>query len=144
MGTPPVPHRRRTSSGSSGSACGTSPPTTNWTVSPPPWSLSPRSSPLRHSRSSGRFTPPSLPPILGSPNTWSGGGVQPMVAAGMDNNNGLLLRRANSTEMTIRPSASATRNTVVLNYSPSQAKNMSIIYRKQYKNLCVFNLEVPS
>ncbi len=49
-----------------------------------------------------------------------------MAAAGggMDNNNGLLLRRANSTEMTIRPAASATRNTVVLNYSPSQAKNM--------------------
>ncbi len=83
MGTPPVPHRRRTSSGSSAGSgtFGTSPPASSnpWTVSPPPggrsvpWPVvSPRSSPLRHSRS-GRFTPPSLPPILGSPNQW---GVQ--------------------------------------------------------------------
>ena len=125
MGTPPVPHRRRTSSGSSGSACGTSPPTANWTVSPSshqPWSVSPRSSPLRHSRSSGRFTPPSLPPILGSPNTWAGT-TQPMAVAvsAVDNNN-VLLCRANSTEMSVRPasaSVATARNTVVLNYSPS-------------------------
>jgi hypothetical protein len=128
MGTPPVPHRRRTSSGSSGggSVCGgNSPPNSNWTVSPSQqqqhWcgGVSPRSSPLRHSRSSGgRFTPPSLPPILGSPNTWAGSNHQPMAAA-VDNNN-VLLCRANSTDLSMRPtSAAAARNTVVLNYSPS-------------------------
>ena len=53
MGTPPLPHRRRTSSGSSRNSghCGTSPPPhlASWTVPP-------KSSPLRHSRNSGRFS----------------------------------------------------------------------------------------
>ncbi|XP_023343699.1 serine/threonine-protein kinase unc-51 isoform X2 [Eurytemora carolleeae] len=115
MGTPPVPHRRRTSSGSSSSACGNSPPNTSWTVSPPhsqPWTISPRSSPLRHSRS-GRFTPPSLPPILGSPNQWS---------ENSENNNSDLHRANTDTQLV--PS-SAPRNKVVLNYSPSLPTNLS-------------------
>merc|ERR1711892_1336240 len=126
MGTPPVPHRRRTSScSSSSSACGNSPPNTGWTVSPPnhpSWTVSPKSSPLRHSRS-GRFTPPcapSLPPILGSPNRPVSEWVD---NSARDNNNpsGLespaRLRRA-STELQVVPAAN-TRNTVVLNYTPS-------------------------
>jgi len=121
MGTPPVPHRRRTSSGSSSSACGGSPPTASWTVSPPsgapvsqPWTTSPRSSPLRHSKS-GRLTPPSLPPILGSPaanHQWDG-----------DNNNGGgggLVRRVTSNSNTDLSGTSAgARTNVVLNFPPS-------------------------
>lgn len=128
MGTPPVAHRRRTSScSSSSSACGTSPPGPNtggWTVSPPTqpsWTVSPKSSPLRHSRS-GRFTPPapSLPPILGSPN-------RPLSsefvdnALGRDNNNAEGMRRASTTELQVVSAAATTRNTVVLNYTPGSS-----------------------
>jgi len=115
MGTPPVAARRhRTSScSSSSSACGTSPPGQSWTVSPPQqttWTVSPKSSPLRHSKS-GRFTPPapSLPPILGSP----------VDNLSRDNNNevGGEMRRASTTDLQLV--SSNPRNTVVLNYPPS-------------------------
>ena len=125
MGTPPVPHRRRTSScSSSSSACGNSPPNQGWTVSPqnhPTWTVSPKSSPLRHSRS-GRFTPPapSLPPILGSPNRPVSEWVD---NSARDNNNPSALDspagiRRVSTDLQVVP-AGNTRNTVVLNYTPT-------------------------
>lgn len=141
MGTPPAPHRRRTSSGSSSSCAGTPPNcrtvspsnATPWTVSP--GRATPTSSPLRRS---GRYTPPcttlpapSLPPILGSPNRGSG---QAPVMEWCDNNdnsdktaaaNGNLvassaaspgqMRRVN-TDLQIVPAGTA-RKTVVLNYT---------------------------
>ena len=122
MGTPPVSVRRhRTSScSSSSSACGTSPPGQGWTVSPPQqttWTVSPKSSPLRHSKS-GRFTPPapSLPPILGSPNKPLSDYLDNL----NPNNNNQLggdpagLRRASTTDLQVM----TTKNTVVLNYTP--------------------------
>ena len=137
MGTPPVAHRRRTSScSSSSSACGTSPPgpaSGGWTVSPPTpaWTVSPKSSPLRHSRSSGRFTPPapSLPPILGSPaRPLSDQFVDNMAR---DNNNPAGpgdIRRASTTELQVMTTASASRNTVVLNYPGSASSGQ--LYRQ--------------
>merc|ERR550532_1009771 len=122
MGTPPVAHRRRTSScSSSGSTCGTSPPGPSpggWTLSPA--QISPRSSPLRHSRS-GRFTPPasSLPPILGSPARPLSDQVMDNMAAGARNNNNPGsgdMRRPSTTELQVMATATASRNTVVLNY----------------------------
>ena len=139
LGTPPVSARRhRTSScSSSSSACGTSPPGQGWTVSPPgqsrpdltSWTVSPKSSPLRHSKS-GRFTPPapSLPPILGSPNRPISEHVDNL---SRDNNNqmgGDSLRRASTTDLQVVTSNS--RNTVVLNYTPPGAPGGQQVYRQ--------------
>ena len=118
MGTPPVAHRRRTSScSSSSSACGTSPPV-NWI------STSPKSSPLRHSRS-GRFTPapilgsPAPPRSPGRPVSESEAGARLAVDnLARDNNNPAAAdtRRASTTELQLMAAANTSRNTVVLNY----------------------------
>ena len=133
MGTPPVAHRRRTSScSSSSSACGTSPPTGGWTVSPPSqpaWTVSPKSSPLRQSSRSGRQTPPhsALPPILGSPGRPLSAGDPGLDNLSHDNNNAGLectggMRRVSTTELqSVVATTNSSRNTVVLNYSPSCA-----------------------
>ena len=123
MGTPPVSARRhRTSScSSSSSACGSSPPGQGWTVSPPQqttWTVSPKSSPLRHSKS-GRFTPPApcLPPILGSPAPPLSDYLDNLTARDNNNQPGgdpTGLRRASTTDLQVMN----TKNTVVLNYPP--------------------------
>jgi len=153
---------------SAGSACGSSPPTTgvnantamaagSWTVSPPRscaggcWPPnSPRSSPLRISRGGaggttappptvgGRFTPPSLPPILGSPNQWPATASDNTPAA--DNNNqapvpaspsSALRRRLSSTtnyEVGVAAAAVGVPGSggLVLNYSPTTNNSINI------------------
>ena len=145
LGTPPVSARRhRTSScSSSSSACGTSPPGQSWTVSPPqqarpdltPWPVSPKSSPLRHSKS-GRFTPPasSLPPILGSPNKPISEQVDNL---SRDNNNqaGDGMRRASTTDLQVVTSNARNSQQVVLNYTPGGAQGGQLYRQNSFSGV---------
>jgi len=117
LGTPPVPHRRRTSSGSSSNSgqCGTSPPPhlSSWTVSP-------KSSPLRH-RSSGRFSPSSVPTSLPSILARTTSAPVCRELEHTDNTG----PRDNNNPMAVVPAGAqaASRHSVVLNYQQSAGTN---------------------
>lgn len=134
MGTPPISHRRRTSSGSSSNSghCGTSPPPhlSSWTVSP-------KSSPLRHSRSSGRFSPshPLTPSSLARPTS-----VPATLGTGvcreLDMDNMVprdnQISRDNNNPMAIVPAGGATgRHSVVLNYPGTAAGGIQGLFPRQ-------------
>jgi len=104
LGTPPIGHRRRTSSGSSSSQCGTPPP------HPGSWTLSPKSSPLRHSRSSGRFSP-STPSLQRTASAPTGQGLAQGVCRELDLDN---MAAGNNNPLAVVPSQG--RHSVVLNY----------------------------
>jgi len=118
MGTPPLPHRRRTSSGSSSNSghCGTSPPPhlASWTVSP-------KSSPLRHSRSSGRFSP-SHPATFQRTTSMPSTGVcrelemDNVSRENMQRDNMVVASRENNNPLAVVPTSQMGRQSVVLNY----------------------------